>query len=66
MPSRGVKKPKLCTDTHICRSCGKECRCDTYLWACAWRNADEDDSCLSCLAKIAQEMEAWEAGQETT
>lgn len=46
---------KLCTDTHICHDCKKECKCDTYTWACPWRNEDEIQMCDPCTEKFAEE-----------
>ena len=45
---------QLCTDTHICHSCKKPAQCETYTWACPWRNEDEDQMCDSCMTEFAK------------
>ncbi len=53
----------LCTDIHICHMCRLETKCDTYTWACPWRNDDEDQMCDSCMKKFAESYEEFENEQ---
>jgi hypothetical protein len=52
--------PKLCTDLHRCATCQQLTNCNTYTWACPWRNGDEDDSCEACLIEWARSMDEFE------
>ena len=48
---------KRCEDVHTCRRCKKKCLCQTYAWACPWRNDDEDQMCDPCMEIVAKEVE---------
>lgn len=50
----------LCTWDHECHSCHKGCKCNTYVWACPWRNGDEDQMCIDCLEHEANDIEEWD------
>ena len=39
----------ICDDIHECSSCHKPTTCNTYRWACPWKNDDEDMMCMDCM-----------------
>lgn len=49
----------LCTQAHVCHRCSRETFCETYTWACPWRNEDEDQFCAVCMELISEEIEAF-------
>jgi len=55
-----TQKWNLCTTEHICHRCKQPCFCQTYTWACPWRNDDEDQMCDSCMNITTMEFYKFE------
>lgn len=49
---------EICKETHECRVCKKQTTCDTYKWACPWKNGDEIQMCDKCLLQLEADLEA--------